>query len=55
MKFINYLESISGISIYPMVSFGIFFIFFLILLTWVFTAKKSHFEEAKNIPLDNGK
>lgn len=53
MKFINYLESISGVSIYPMVSFGIFFLFFLALITWLVTVKKNHFDKAKNLPLDN--
>jgi len=36
------LEHISGVSIYPLISFTIFFIFFLILLVYVITLKKSH-------------
>ncbi|MEO7174697.1 MAG: CcoQ/FixQ family Cbb3-type cytochrome c oxidase assembly chaperone [Saprospiraceae bacterium] len=54
MKFINYLESISGIEIYPLISLLIFFFFFAALLISVFTADKKEIDEIKNIPLDNG-
>lgn len=53
MKFINYLESISGVSIYPMISLGIFFLFFLALIVYVIRVKKSYIMEMKNIPFDN--
>jgi cytochrome c oxidase cbb3-type subunit 3 len=52
MKFINYLESISGVGIFPLVSLSIFFVFFMILLIWTFTANKQHLAEMKNIPFD---
>jgi hypothetical protein len=52
MKFINYLKSISGVEIYPMISLFIFFIFFSILLVYVLRADKNHIMELKNIPLD---
>lgn len=35
MKFINYLESIAGISIFPMISLMIFFLFFITLIVYV--------------------
>ncbi|MAZ28085.1 CcoQ/FixQ family Cbb3-type cytochrome c oxidase assembly chaperone [Leeuwenhoekiella sp. A16] len=47
------LENIEGVEIYPMISLLIFFIFFLVLFWWVFTAKKSHIEEVSNIPLES--
>jgi hypothetical protein len=53
MKFINYLESIAGVAIYPMVSLFIFFIFFSFLIYYVIKADKQHIMEMKNIPLDN--
>jgi cytochrome c oxidase cbb3-type subunit IV len=54
LKYIkNYMESISGIEIYPLISLLIFFIFFVILFWWVFTAKKDYIERVSNIPLDN--
>jgi cytochrome c oxidase cbb3-type subunit III len=34
MKFINYLESITGVSIFPMLSLMIFFLFFLSLIIY---------------------
>lgn len=52
MKFINYLTSISGIEIYPMISFAIFFTFFTCLTIWAFRAKKNYISYMKNIPLD---
>lgn len=48
----NHLESITGIEIYPLISLMIFFIFFVILFWWVFTAKKEYINRVSNIPLD---
>lgn len=45
------LENIDGVAIYPMISLLIFFIFFVVLFWWVFTAKKAHITEVSNIPL----
>jgi hypothetical protein len=54
MKFAKqYLETIEGIEIYPIISLSIFFTFFALLLWWVFTAKKDYIEEAKDLPFDN--
>lgn len=53
MKFINYLEKISGVDILGLTSFGIFFIFFIVMLTWVFKTDKHKIEEISRIPLDN--
>lgn len=54
LKFIkNHMESITGIEIYPMISLLIFFIFFVILFYWVFTAKKEYITAVSNLPLDN--
>ncbi len=52
MKFINYLESITGVAIFPMISFTIFFLFFLLLLIYVMKADKKQILEIKNLPLD---
>lgn len=54
LKFIKgNLENIDDVQIYPMISLLIFFVFFVILFWWVFTAKKSHIEEVSNIPLND--
>ena len=54
LKFVkNYMDSISGIEIYPIISLLIFFGFFVALFWWVFTAKKEYINTVSNIPLDN--
>jgi cytochrome c oxidase cbb3-type subunit IV len=53
MKFRHYLESITGVGIYPMISLFIFFVFFTLLALWAFKAKKSYINTIKNIPLGN--
>ncbi len=51
LKFVKgNLENIEGVAIYPMISLLLFFIFFLVLFWWVYTAKKTHIEEVRNIP-----
>ncbi len=53
MKFINYLESISGISIFGLCSLLIFGVFFLLVLIWSIKADKNLIDEISQIPLDN--
>ena len=54
LKFVkNHMESIAGVEIYPIISLLIFFIFFVALFWWVFTAKKDYIKTVSNIPLDN--
>ena len=45
------LQSIAGVEIYPIISFIIFFLFFLGLLTYVVIANRQHFENMSNLPL----
>lgn len=52
MKFINYLESITGIGIYPLVSFMIFFLFFLAVGIYLLKAGRRQFDAVAQIPLD---
>ncbi len=47
------LENIDDVQIYPMISLLIFFVFFVVLFYWVFTAKKEHIAEVSNIPLED--
>jgi hypothetical protein len=53
MKFINYLEKVSGVDIMALVSLGIFFTFFTIMFILVFRTKKKSLDEISRIPLDN--
>lgn len=52
MKFVHYLEKITDVSIYPVISFCIFGLFFLVMATYVIKADKKHMEESSRIPLD---
>lgn len=51
----NYMDSIEGIEIFPIISLLIFFTFFVGLFYWVFTAKKEYINEVSDMPLDNQK
>jgi hypothetical protein len=53
MKFINYLSSIAGIDIFPMISLFVFFLFFVVLLGYVFSADRNAINELKNLPFDS--
>ncbi len=51
MKFIHYLEKISGVDIYALTSFFIFFGFFIIMSLWAFKADKKLITEISELPL----
>lgn len=50
MKFIHYLEQITGVGIYPLTSLTMFFLFFTAMTIWSFKADKKYIDELKNIP-----
>jgi cytochrome c oxidase cbb3-type subunit 3 len=52
MKFINYLESIAGVGIFPLISLLVFFFFFVVLSIWAIKVSKEHLDEMSNIPLE---
>jgi hypothetical protein len=52
MKFINYLESITGIGIFPLLSLIIFVAFFSVVLLYVVKMDKSYIEKVSHIPLE---
>lgn len=53
LKFITgHMSTIDGISIYPVISFLIFFAFFILITYYVITMKKSYVDEVSHIPLD---
>jgi cytochrome c oxidase cbb3-type subunit III len=51
MKFINYLESIAGVSIYPLISMLLFLSVFALAIWQVFRQSNESIQEQKNIPL----
>lgn len=52
MKFIHYLEKITGVEIYPMISLIVFFVFFTLLLLYIFKTDKKYFNKVENLPLE---
>ncbi len=54
LKFIkHHLDTIGGIEIFPLISFVIFFLFFVIMFIWVIKADKQRITEIKNIPIND--
>ena len=53
MNFINYLEKILGVDIYAMISFFIFFAFFIGMSLWAWKADKGLIQKINNIPLND--
>ena len=51
----NVLQNIDNIAIWPVISFVIFFLFFLCLLWWVFTADKKFIEKMEALPMEDSK
>ncbi|MCX2739339.1 hypothetical protein [Pontibacter anaerobius] len=49
----NVLQAIDGIEIYPLISFGIFFLFFLGLLLYVALMDKKYLEAMSSVPCIN--
>lgn len=48
----NVLQSIDHIAIWPVISFVIFFLFFIGLVWWAFTANKQFINKMSEMPLD---
>jgi hypothetical protein len=53
MKFINYLQSISGVGIFPLISLLLFFVFFAAVAYYVIRVDKTYIKKAKQIPLSD--
>lgn len=49
----NILQQIEHIAIWPVISFLIFFLFFVCLLWWVIRVDKSYIVKMKGLPLDD--
>jgi len=46
------LQSIDNVALWPVISFVIFFLFFIMLLTWVFSVDKHFIQRMKELPLE---
>lgn len=52
MKFINYLTSITGVGIFPLISLLVFFVFFIALGFYVVRADKARIKYLASLPID---
>lgn len=50
----NILQSIDHIAIWPVISFVIFFLFFICLLWWVLTVDKKFVAKMSQLPMEEG-
>ena len=48
----NVLQTIDNVAIWPVISFLIFFVFFIVLLWWVFSVDKEFIRKMKVMPMD---
>ncbi|MFZ6052545.1 CcoQ/FixQ family Cbb3-type cytochrome c oxidase assembly chaperone [Halocola ammonii] len=54
LKFIKHtMDTIGGIEIFPVISFLIFFIFFIALFVWVFRMRKADVKTMAALPLED--
>ena len=53
LKFIkHHMETIVGIEFFPLLSFVIFFLFFVTCIVWVIRSDKRRLDEISRLPLD---
>ncbi len=52
MKFIHYLERITDIEIYPLVSLLIFVLFFIAVVIWVIKMDRGLVDDMSHLPID---
>lgn len=48
------LQGIDHIAVWPVISFVIFFLFFLVLLWWTFTVDQKFIRQMSDLPLEDG-
>ena len=53
LKFVkHHMETIAGIEIYPIISFIIFFTFFVVVLAYLVIQRKEYFDQLSMMPLE---
>ncbi|MFA3782305.1 cbb3-type cytochrome c oxidase subunit 3 [Melioribacteraceae bacterium 4301-Me] len=53
--FNNYLTSIEGVSIYPVISLVLFFVIFSVIVIWALKLDKKYINKMESLPLENKK
>ena len=49
----NVLQSIAGVTVYPLISFAIFFLFFIGLMVYVLVVSRQHLSAMSQLPLED--
>lgn len=52
MKFGTYLETIAGISVYPLISLITFVLFFLLVTWWMYSLDADEIKKIENLPFE---
>jgi Ca2+/Na+ antiporter len=47
------LQSIEGISVYPIISLIVFVLFFVVILIWMIKVDKKYINKMENLPFEN--
>jgi hypothetical protein len=47
------LQSIEGVSIYPIISLIVFVLFFTAIIIWMIRVDKNYIKKMENLPFDN--
>ena len=48
------LQNIDHVALWPVISFVIFFVFFIVLLWWAITADKTFIRQMSELPMEDG-
>jgi len=46
------LQSVEGVSVYPIISLLVFVLFFVIILVWMLKVDKNYIKKMENLPLE---
>jgi Ca2+/Na+ antiporter len=46
------LQSVEGVSVYPIISLIVFVLFFVIILVWMFKVDKNYIKKMENLPFE---
>lgn len=54
LKFVkHHLDTITGVGVYPVISFLLFFTFFLLVLLWLRNVRQGHITHMAALPLSD--
>jgi Ca2+/Na+ antiporter len=49
----NYLQSIEGVEIYPLISLIVFVLFFVVMVVWMLKIDKNYIKQMEQLPLES--